>query len=536
MNDPGRRTFIKGLGAAVALAPDVTLRPARSAYAADEAASPHLTRIRRDWLITPDEARAWHAAKDALGGPTLAGSPSWRNFLELTERELRASGVVDVIRNPWTYTRWTTTEWPDDSHWSLHVEGHKVRVASYGGNSGSTPEAGLNGGLVLYQPGMPAEALRGKIAIVLKPSAQAALAAAERDPVSQAPAPAGGAVRTGDYEYLSDVETFPDPLIPRLEGSRLSPFGQMGLGEDLEPLTRAGSIGALIVLGLSYDALAGLYTFPVPALHQLPTLYLDIESGARVVEAARAGQRATLRLIATTEEAETYQLFAFLPGRHYGSPEDRRILLLTHTDGPSISQENGALGIAALVRYFSRIPQAQRPRTLMVFLDCRHYMPGMERAFAAQDLAARRPDLYQQVIAAIGIEHLGQMQPEEGPGLPYHLTDTPDLSTVWVTNNDQLIAWAVQAVKDNALRRVQVQCPGRPGLHGGEQGPWYGLGQIARRLGLPGVSTMGSMTAYWTTRARLATFDAPHFVDQVATMCQLCGELMRADVDEIRSV
>ena len=44
---------------------------------------------------------------------------------------------------------------------------------------------------------------------------------------------------------------------------------------------------------------------------------------------------------------------------------------------------------------------------------------------------------------------------------------------------------------------------------------------------------MGSMAAYWTTSARIHHFNAEHFVDQVATMAQLTGELMKADLGAI---
>src|SRR5262249_39759147 len=146
-----------------------------------------------------------------------------------------------------------------------------------------------------------------------------------------------------------------------------------------QALISAGAIGALIVMPLSFDALSGVYTFGVPALHDMPSLYLDRETGKQILEAA--GKPATLRLISQTEPAETYQLFGYLPGRDYKTDGDKQILLITHTDGPSVSQENRALGILSMVKYFSRIPQAERPRTLMIFFDCRHYMPGAERAF-----------------------------------------------------------------------------------------------------------------------------------------------------------
>jgi len=508
-----RRSFVQGLGATIALAPGIALRSAT----VDGGANPNLTKVNPKYLVTETEIHAWHAAKDSMGGPTMTGSPSWKNYLQILEKGFRECGVVDIFRNPFTFTRWSTTEWPDDSNWSLHVDGKKIKVASYGCNSGKTLDGGVTGPLIVYKEGMPAEALRGKIAIVMKARG------------------AGGSNGSDDYEYLSNPETFPNPLLPRSEEGSLSPFPIMGLGPAQKALTEAGALGALIVLPLSYDALAGVYTFGVPALHDMPSLYLDRDTGAQLMEAASAGQSANLRLISKTEQAEAYQLFGYLPGKDYGTPADKQILLITHTDGPSISQENGGLGILSMVKYFSHIPQSERPRTLMVFLDCRHYMPGAERAFAAQDYAASHPDIYKNVIAAMGIEHLGQIQVAEADGQPYHRTKLAELSSVWITNNQKLVDLAIKAAKDNNLKRVQVQCPGRKGIHGGEQGPWYGLGNIARRIGVPSASTMGSMTGYWTTKARMDYLDTRHFVVQIASMSQICGELMLSDVTSIKS-
>ena len=514
MDELNRRTFIAGLGTSVSLAPGFAFAPARE----EGTYNPNLTKVNPKFLASPKEVSAWHVVKDSKGGPTMTGSPSWKNYLEFAERSWRESGVVDIFRNPFPFTRWYTSEFPDDSNWTLHVDGKKIKVASYGCNSGKTPDQGVTGQLVVYKEGMPAEALQGKIAIVVKDRGR------------------GGSNGSDDYEYLSDPETFPNPLLPRAEEAALSPFPIMGLGTAQKPIIDAGAIGALIVMPLSYEAISGLYTFGVPALYDVPSLYLDREIGAQMIEAANAGKSARLRLISKTEQAEAYQLFGYLPGKDYGHPNDQQILLITHTDGPSISQENGALGILAMVKYFAHIPQADRPRTLMLFYDCRHYMPGAERAFASQDYAARHPDAYKKIIAAMGIEHLGQIQVAEGNGKPFRKTNRMELSSLWITNNQHLVDIAIRAVKDNHLRRVQVQAPGRKGIHGGEQGPWYGLGGIARRIGVPGASTMGSMTAYWTTKARMDYLDADHFVNQIATMSQICGELMIADVESIKTI
>jgi hypothetical protein len=514
MEDMKRRTFIRGLGAAVTLAPGLRMRQAL----ANGASNPSLTKVNPKYMISQQDVHALHVAKDSKGGPTIAGSPSWKNYLEVLEKEWRSAGVVDIFRNPFTYTRWYTSEFPDESNWSLHVDGKKIKIASYGCNSGKTPADGVTGDLVVYQEGMPSESLKGKIALVNK----------ERG--------AGASRGMDDYEYLGNPETFPNPLIPRSEELALNPFPIMGLGNAQAALIKAGALGAVIIMPLSYESISGLYTFGVPALHEMPSLYADQDTGAQLLKIAESGKKATLRLISNTEQAETYQLFGYLPGKDYGTPDDQQVLLITHTDGPSISQENGGLGILSMIKYFSHIPKAERPRTLMVFYDCRHYMPGAERAFAAQDYAASHPDIYKKVIAAMGIEHLGQIQVAEGAGKPYHRTGLAEMSSVWVSNNQSLVDLAIKAVKDNGLPRVQVQCPGRKGLHGGEQGPWYGLGGIAKRIGVPGASTMGSMTAYWSTKARIDYLDTKLFVTQIATMNQICGNLMLADVSTIKGV
>ena len=118
-----RRAFIKGIGAAVGLAPGNRLRAAKSAGREH----PALTKVNRKFLPTATEVRTWHAIKDSKAGPTLTASPSRHNYLEMLEREWQTLGVTDMQRNPICYTRWYTTEFPDGSNWSLHVDGKHIR-------------------------------------------------------------------------------------------------------------------------------------------------------------------------------------------------------------------------------------------------------------------------------------------------------------------------------------------------------------------------------------------------------------------------
>ena len=490
--------------------------------------APHfLNQINPHFVVTPEEAHQWHVLKDE-GGPTYAGGESWRAFLEFSEEKLREYGVVDLERNPWTYDRWHTSDWPDDTNWTLSSDGRPVVVAHYGAYSGSTPPEGITAELVHYDRANPPKSIEGKIVVL-----------------ETAPHPAPPYdekykrwFMVNDHEYLSSPNTFPAMF------TRISPDETISLEVWWELrqtiyfrklLVEGKAAGAVIVFNMSYDRTAGLYSFLVPTLYQVPTLYLDRVNGAGVIEDARAGKAATLRLLAAVEPSEPYQLIGYLPGKHYGTDQDEQILLRSHTDGPSIAQDNGALGVVGIVKYFSRIPREERPRTLMVYLDCRHYMPGMEPAFSRQDFFVRHPEAREKVVALVATEHLGQLEYKE-VGEVLAPTGRVEPSFLWTRPHQTLIDLAIKAVKDNEWQRCSVQAPERPGIHGRPQGVWYGMGELG--LGdawdLPGFGTMGTQGAYWATTARIDKFDADLFSTQVAAMSQLTGELMRIDLEQLR--
>lgn len=509
--------------AATLLIGAAALSPPLSAQQSAAPAPTALNHIDLKLLPSADELLRWHSAKDLLG-PSLSGNESWKIFLTVIETKLREYGAVDLFKNKFTYDRWHTSEWPDDSHWTLTSNGKAQRVASYGANSGSTPESGVTADLVFYDPENPPASVDGKIVVV------------QTIPETEdTPADKRIYENPGDYLYLSNPETFPDPRSPRKVNSTVTMRAEMRQATSLIPKLAGHAAGAIFAFDASYERLAGLYTFGVPAIHSLPTLYVDRVVGKQVIADAKQGKRATLRLVAKVEPTETYQLFAYLPGRDYGTARDQRILLITHTDGPSISQDDGGYGMLAIAKYFSQFPQAQRPRTLMFFFDNRHYMPGAERAFAKQNYMDEHPEMWNSVVGVVGIEHLGQLEYAETGGV-FKKTGLVEHSRLHAANNQLLIDMAIKSVKDNKLKRVTVECVDRPGIYGTSQGTWLGLGAVGRRRGLPSFATMGDMGAYWSTSARLAQFDVNHFRDQVATMAQLTGELMLADLEKVKPI
>ena len=297
---------------------------------------------------------------------------------------------------------------------------------------------------------------------------------------------------------------------------------------------------------MAFERTKGLYTFPVPKLYEAPTLVLAREDGAKVITDARSGNKATLRLEADTETATAYQYIAYLPGAHYGTTKDEQIVLVNHTDGPSITQDNGALGLLAIVKYFSNIPKEQRPRTLKIFLDCRHYMPGMEGSHNEEDCFQRNPEAKTKVVGFIKPEHMGEMDYREIDG-KVEPTGFTEQSYLWTRNNETLISAAIKAVASHGWSRAQVAVPERLGRNGGLQQVWWGVGALGLAdtgyydcdvwhcLDVPGFGLGGFLGQYWSSAARIDRLNTELFVSQAATMTELTGVLMSADLEDLQS-
>src|SRR5262245_9225152 len=292
-------------------------QPAPAAAQSKSAKRP-LNQINHAFVITPEEAREWHALKDKLG-PALSGNPSWRNYMEFVEKKLKEYGAVDITRNAWTYDRWSASEWPDDSGWSLVSGGRKIKVASYGCYSGSTPEEGVTAELIHYDAANPPKDIAGKI-VIFQPRFS-------REMQEN--------IYGNDFEHSATEDSWPTPGKPippdlnlKVAGSRI--WAQLPqTGGFIRTAAQGKAAGIVFVFDAGYDLMSGVYTFGVPQLYNAPTLYLDREAGAQVIADAKKGAKATIRLRAEITPTETWQLISYLPGKNYGGPNDEMIMFST---------------------------------------------------------------------------------------------------------------------------------------------------------------------------------------------------------------
>lgn len=454
--------------------------------------------------LTAATLQRWHEAK-AAGGPTFSGSPAWRTHVEWVEEALGERGVVALERDRFTYPRWWTSDDRDAGDWRLTIDGVDVPVASYWAYSGSTPDAGITAPLVLYDEERAADIAPGSIVAFPIPPLG--------DPPPAMFAPAGHEYATPDLAGI-DRRLATDHWYQVNYATRFGGFG--------DRLRKARAAGGLVLFDMGFGRADGIYTFPLlkPGEVGVPGLYLDRDASARVRTAAAAGRPATLVLKARREEAETWFLSGILPGRDFGTAADELVLLITHTDGPNLTQENGGLALVALVQELARMPREQRRRSLLLVLDPQHYMPGRHTV----DWFARHPDLAGRIVASVGVEQLGQREYAER-GREFTQTGNPETTILFSQDDPRLMAMALEAIRAAGLPRTELRVPARKG-----QGRWIGLGDIAVERGWPAFGINTEMTAYWSTRPGIESFDAALAVQQVQVLRKLTAGLMAMEI------
>lgn len=482
-----------------------------------------LTRVEPRWLVSESEAIEWHRVKDEKG-PALTGNASWRHFMDFMKTKLEEYGCVDIHKSPWTFTRLASSTWPDDSQWSLTMEGRRVPLSNFGASCGLTGPEGVTAPLVLWDPENQPD-VAGKI-VVFRPVPRPEVRAGFSD---------------SDYEYATPFDSYPVEGKPVPQAQNGTDSISAAVWDEMtstsafvRDIASATPAGVVFAMNLNQAATAGLHTFPVPDHYRFPSVYVDRINGDALIADARAHRSATIRVEGKHVQSEAHQLVAYLPGKDYGTDRDQQIQLRTHTDGPSISQDNGALGLLGVVKYMSRIARHERPRTLMLELDCRHFMPGAERRWEEQDYFKKHPEARDHVVALVAMEHLGQIEyvakadaiEPSGRSLP---------TWIYASGNQTMIDAAYQAAVRNQVRSAVIRSPGRPGKNGGSQGPWYGMSRQGSLLGLPTYGVQGDLGAYWAFSGRIDRLDARSFTRQVATFIELTGFLMTADLDSLQS-
>jgi len=399
---------------------------------------------RPNLLPSQKEVWDWQVWMAKLG-PKYTGNKAHATFVDFLASHLQELGL-DVAREHYSFPRW------EARRWALTVnpasgQSFQAPVTSYFPYSGQTPAGGVSGDLVYagHNPSFDLGGLQGKIALV------------------------DFAVNTRQFGeiykpwgiYPSDAH-FPAEVHPARAAI-----------SDLTPFQKAGAVGVILVWTDVSDANAMDQYTPFSRPPQgVPGLYVGRETGAKLKEMLRSGAKATLVLEAETfPDTSTDTLIATLPG----VSSNEVILVNTHTDGPNATEENGGLGILALAKYFSRIPKADRKRTLVFPLTTGHFAGPWVPSI--RGVIQKYPDLIHNAVAALTVEHLGCREwLDDDARLNYKPTGENEWA-VAITELPSPGKILVEALQGSGDRKTAVVNP----VHGG----WLGKGGSLARAGVP---------------------------------------------------
>src|SRR5262245_13394491 len=282
-------------------------------------------------------------------GARYAGNTAHRKFVDWLETNLRDLKLT-TSRDSYTFPRWEAKKW---SLKATPKGGSAVELptTNYYPHSGQTGPTGITAPLAYVgkftsdgssKPDLSGD-LKGKIAFV------------------------DYEIAARDYNewYEPWGGSSPDVKLEKYVSSVMAqPF------EDLAGYKKAGAAGVVIAWTNISEAHAAGQHWPFGRpLQDIPALLVGPTAGTRLREVARAGATATLTLEADVfQNAKTDSVMATLPG----ASSDEVLIVYTHTDGPNMVQENAGIALVALAKYFSKMPQGSRKRTLVFGLVTGH--------------------------------------------------------------------------------------------------------------------------------------------------------------------
>ena len=499
---PSRRGFLVGAGA-IAGAAGLGLSAGRAGAATAPAGMPSV-----------DEVWRWHHELAGFG-TRYTGSPGHVRFTEWLHEQFAAIPGFRVHTDRHTFDRWLAREYSLSVTQDATVgPSGPVPVTYYYPYSGTTGPRGVHGRLVdlgTYTPAVPGTAgtgytpefwaaAKGAIALVRVPPSTFSLDAGQT---------AIGGYRTGrsseqaaaDYEKYAAAVTNPAwqgilAAVPLLDAKNAGVLGVICVWTGMSDDQVANQYNPFIT---PYPNAAGR---PAPGDPGCPALWVGDRTGRDLARSAALGRAtATVRLTASiTRGAATETVWGMLPGS--GAAHRENLIVNTHTDGPNVPEENGALGMLALARYFARQPR--RNRDLYFAMVTGHFqlpqfispIPNARPEVGSDATSvwmADHPGIYQHALAGLTVEHLGCTMWTDDSSGRYRPTGGYEWGTTYTAQRrgslnatnleQQAYLSAVRAVNRSGGtdRPVATVLPGAVPLYLGEGAPLYagGLGTVS---------------------------------------------------------
>jgi hypothetical protein len=420
---PTRRELLKRGVALAAAGTAANLLATRPAFAAGyrwptaPLTAADAVRVNPRQFMPLGQLRDWQYALDDLG-LRATDSPTHNQYIQSLATRLEQVGVRQIRTEPVAFTKWAP------SNWSLDVVAGpgkgSVPVAAYIPYSGQTPATGIIGELVLAATGGTSDPT---LPPLILPSTSVPSLSDQIVLFDVLPKP----LTDGFFDALD----WGAPTLPHHPPgySPTTPYDRMWIAQPTTPMDQLSDLkvaGAIGILDLPAEAAQGMYMPYDAVLRNVPAVFVDRDTGARLRQVAQAGGSVRLTLEAKVEPTTSPNLMGIIPGQ-----SDELVILECHTDGTNGVEDNGPEAILAICQYLARLPKSALPRTILVLLSTGHFAAG---DLGAVDFVNRHhDDLIKQTAAELTIEHLGALEWLPGPDGRYGLTGNYEIGGSFVS-------------------------------------------------------------------------------------------------------
>ena len=482
---------------------------------------------RRGALPTPDQVRA-DVQRMVDFGPRLTGNDAHNRFIAWLEQEFEAAGCGLLPCDVYETSRWEVGSFGLDV-----LEGPDAgpaKVAAYFPRSKETPPTGVTGPLV-YGGTAPQPSFNA----VEPSSIQAGLERYPADLASWARALPGTLSGSPQGSILLVDLPAPLPVTQGILAAALTYYNGQGetaaglaaadykrlwlhpgLAMPLGEFAALGVAGVVLILDTSYEALAGQYIPFEWQNEDVPALYVDRDTGAKLRTQAGARPKARLTLSATRTTVPTPAVTAILPGA-----TNETIIFNTHTDGQGFVEENGPVAFVQLARHFAAGPRLRR--TLVFAAWPGHMSNDLPQA---QGWIDAHKDLVDRAAAALTVEHLGCTEWNDSTDAGYHPTGRAELFAIW-TSQGKMFELTRDAVVRQDLPRTALL---RPPVQFGVGGPFY-------QAGIPEIGAIAGPEYLLTVspNGEMDKFDAALAAKQIAFLADLTTAIDPVSAQELRA-
>lgn len=322
-------------------------------------------------------------------GPRLTGNEAHNEFIDYLKSKIEKMGIR-TYSDPYFFDSW----YEKASSLVLHENGidKEIHVSSAFPYSGETPPEGVCGELeFVAEKHVGFIVAKDKIAVV----------------------------NVEELDFLPSEIAFDKrralPETTDIPAKYNGPVATAFVNFPFLAVAKAAGAKAVICIwrGMSDACIEGQYLPFILSYQGIPAVWVNSSDGDKVIEAAKNKASATLTLDAEKKSGTiTETFYSILPGKN----SREAIIINTHTDGTNCIEENGAIALLDMMKYYK---DKELDRTLIfVFVTGHFRLPSFKNPLgggvqATSKWLAYHRDLWDgknghiKAVAGVSVEHMG---------------------------------------------------------------------------------------------------------------------------------